>query len=148
MNLVDIAKEKGIGFKLPIINFQETRDCIVIVIDLDESMFHLAWDIGHGKILAFEYIAANYPAGSYCIYETKDEYRKAISEVPWIQRELLDNDEYKNPNFVDTDSDTYNPFAEAIVNAMTNNSDDESTDTESDTGSYDDYTDGPNDFSF
>lgn len=67
--------------------FQHSKNCRVCVVT-EDGYVHMSWDTEDNQVLSFEYIPDNYPAGTYILWNSEDEYEKEIKEIQWIQNFL------------------------------------------------------------
>lgn len=60
----------------------ETKHALVDVY-FDDKV-HVSWEVEEGKVVSFEYVPENYPAGGLSTWQDKREYVDAIKDCGWI----------------------------------------------------------------
>ena len=63
--------------------FGDTKSSLKFVSN-ENGDIHIAWDIGEGNILVFEYNPNDYPQGTYMIFDNIEEYLKSIEGQAWL----------------------------------------------------------------
>jgi len=61
----------------------ETKGALKHVVS-PEGYIHVSWKLPDGKVISFEYIHVNWPQGSLVVWDSVEEYEKAIEDVEWV----------------------------------------------------------------
>jgi len=82
-------------FSVVLDEFKDSKSALVCV--CCEEGIHVSWMLEDGKIISFEFVYANYPPASFCVWEDLEEYLEAIQDVDWI----INNIDENSPLFFD-----------------------------------------------
>lgn len=59
------------------------KNCLLKVHTPDGNYLHQSWEVD-GKVVVYENMPCNYPAGYLSVFTSLDEYFEAIKTVDWI----------------------------------------------------------------
>lgn len=85
-----------------LLNFQDSKSAFQNIHLPFDGYLHMSWKLLDGKVLSFEFMPENYPAGSYIVWENQQEYLEAIEDVSWIMENATGAHKFYCSNCDDT----------------------------------------------